>query len=78
LVKEILRLSMYGAMKPDRFPTVRDILAHELPTLAQPLGQPLAGGATSAEKRNEDPRIDVKRRSKKPPKKGAKKGSGRR
>lgn len=79
LVKEILRLSMYGAMKPDRFPTVRDILAHELPTLAQPLGQPLAGGATSAEKRKEEgTRIDVKRRLKKPLKKGAKRGSGRR
>ena len=29
LVKEVLRLAMYGVMKPDRFPTVRQLLAHE-------------------------------------------------
>jgi hypothetical protein len=34
LVKEVLRMAMYGVMKPDRFPTVRQIL--EKPKTAEP------------------------------------------
>lgn len=29
LVQEVLRMAMYGVMKPDRFPTVRETLEHE-------------------------------------------------
>lgn len=36
LVEEVLRMAMYGVMKVDRFPTVRQILAHESPPAAQP------------------------------------------
>jgi len=53
LVEEVLRMAMYGVMKVDRFPTVRQILAHESPLAAQP---------KTAE-------TDAKKRSKKRPKK---------
>jgi AcrR family transcriptional regulator len=36
LVKEVLRMAMYGVMKVDRFPTVRQILAHEKPKTEEP------------------------------------------
>jgi AcrR family transcriptional regulator len=36
LVKEVLRMAMYGVMKVDRFPTVRQILADEKPRTAEP------------------------------------------
>jgi AcrR family transcriptional regulator len=36
LVKEVLRMAMYGVMKVEHFPTVRDHLAHEKPATAQP------------------------------------------
>jgi len=36
LVEEVLRMAMYGVMKVDRFPTVRQILAHEKPLAAEP------------------------------------------
>jgi AcrR family transcriptional regulator len=35
LVREVLRMAMYGVMKPDRFPTVRQMLAEGKPTTAQ-------------------------------------------
>src|SRR3984893_2511578 len=53
LVEEVLRMAMYGVMKVDRFPTVRQILAHESPPAAPP---------KTAE-------TDAKKRSKKRPKK---------
>jgi AcrR family transcriptional regulator len=36
LVEEVLRMAMYGVMKVDRFPTVRQLLAHEKPATAEP------------------------------------------
>jgi AcrR family transcriptional regulator len=35
LVTEVLRMAMYGALKADHFPTVRQILAHEKPKAAE-------------------------------------------
>jgi AcrR family transcriptional regulator len=51
LVEEVLRMAMYGVMKVDRFPTVRQILAHEKPLAAEP--------------RTAEPGTDAKKRSKK-------------
>ena len=36
LVAEILRMAMYGIMKPERFPTVRNMLAQEEPAAPTP------------------------------------------
>jgi AcrR family transcriptional regulator len=36
LVREVLRMAMYGIMKPDRFPTVRQLLASDKPKTAEP------------------------------------------
>jgi AcrR family transcriptional regulator len=36
LVAEVLRMAMYGIMKVEHFPTVRQILAHEKPKAADP------------------------------------------
>jgi hypothetical protein len=54
LVEEVLRMAMYGVMKVDRFPTVRQILAHEKPLATEP--------------RAAEPGTDAKKRSKKRPK----------
>jgi AcrR family transcriptional regulator len=35
LVDEVMRLSLYGVMKPDQFPTVREELEHETPKPAR-------------------------------------------
>jgi AcrR family transcriptional regulator len=35
LVEEVLRMAMYGVMKVDRFPTVRQMLAHEKPPIPE-------------------------------------------
>jgi AcrR family transcriptional regulator len=48
LVEEVLRMAMYGVMKVDRFPTVRQILAHEKPRTTEP-GK--AGTRTDAKKK---------------------------
>jgi AcrR family transcriptional regulator len=58
LVEEVLRMAMYGVMKVDRFPTVRQILAHEKSKAEE------SGAGETAE-----PRADAKRRLKKRPKK---------
>jgi hypothetical protein len=53
LVEEVLRMAMYGVMKVDRFPTVRQILAHEKPRTAEP---------KAAEVRTAEPRADAKKK----------------
>jgi AcrR family transcriptional regulator len=51
LVRELLRMAMYGVMKPDRFPTVRQMLAD--------------GKSRTAESRTAEPRKDARKRLKK-------------
>jgi AcrR family transcriptional regulator len=51
LVREVLRMSMYGVMKPERFPTVRQMLA--------------SGKSATAEPRTAETRKDARKRSKK-------------
>ena len=46
LVEEILRMAMFGVMKPDRFPNVRKLVAHDEP--AAPRVRRAKGGATAA------------------------------
>jgi AcrR family transcriptional regulator len=53
LVEEVLRMAMYGVMKVDRFPTVRQLLAREKPLAAEPrAAEPGSGAKKRLKKRS--------------------------